>query len=282
MHDVAMRWRLQALVIAALLAMLVVGGAMLFGMGNPAQAQSVPEPPCTTNFCIDKTATPSTATAGEPITFTITQRCPGNGELGCLTSRPIVDTLPPEAGLTNVSLPAACTRDGNTVTCAENRFFTATRPYTLTIVATPTTCGTFTNTASFGGNQSTATATFTVLCRDTRHPRVISTVPTKGATGLGPNANIKATFSEDMLASSINANTFKLFKKGSTTKVGATVSYNPNLDTATLNPNNPLQRGTTYKAIVTNLARDEAGNRLDQRPGISGLQKKVWFFKVSD
>ncbi len=64
MHDVAMRRRPAALVIVALLAMLVVGGVMLFGMSKPAQAQSVSEPPCTTNFCIDKTATPSTVNVG--------------------------------------------------------------------------------------------------------------------------------------------------------------------------------------------------------------------------
>jgi Ca2+-binding RTX toxin-like protein len=39
MHDVSMR-RLQALVIAAAVALLVVSGALLFGMGKPAQAQS--------------------------------------------------------------------------------------------------------------------------------------------------------------------------------------------------------------------------------------------------
>ena len=52
------------------IAVLAVSGAMLVGMSKPAQAQSVPEPPCTTNFCLDKTATPSTATVGKPITFT--------------------------------------------------------------------------------------------------------------------------------------------------------------------------------------------------------------------
>ena len=38
MHDVAMRGRLAALVIAAAVAVLLVGGAMLFGMGKPADA----------------------------------------------------------------------------------------------------------------------------------------------------------------------------------------------------------------------------------------------------
>jgi hypothetical protein len=83
-----------------------------------------------------------------------------------------------------------------------------------------------------------------------------------------------------MRPASINTNTFKLRKKGSTNKMGATVSYNANKDRATLNPNNSLRSGVTYKAVVTTGARDEAGNRLDQKRRVSGLQKKVWFFTV--
>jgi hypothetical protein len=138
----------------------------------------------------------------------------------------------------------------------------------------------------FTDNSGHFTADIAVNHPDRKHPRVISTAPSGGASGVGPLANVKATFSEDMLASSIifggNGGAFKLFKKGSTTEVGATVSYNPNKDTAILNPNNPLKSGTTYKAVVTTAARDEAGNRLDQKPGVPGLQQKVWFFTVSN
>jgi len=146
------------------LAVLLLGVAALLWT-QQAQAQSVPEPPCGQVYCIDKTATPSTATVGEPITFTITQRCPGN-EPVCIAraNNPIVDTLPPELTIVSVA-PAACTTIENTVTCAENRFFTPAQPYTVTIVATPTECGTFTNTASyFVPNNPTRTAqvTFTV------------------------------------------------------------------------------------------------------------------------
>jgi hypothetical protein len=115
---------------------------------------------------------------------------------------------------------------------------------------------------------------------DTKAPRVTSTVPAPGTKRVFAGANIKATFSEDMKPNSINGQTFKLFKKGSTTKVGATVSYNPNKEMALLNPNNSLKSGATYKAVVTTAARDEADNRLDQKPGVSGLQSKVWFFTV--
>jgi Domain of unknown function DUF11 len=145
--------------------------AAALALSGVAQAQSDPEPPCGTavadQYCIDKTATPGTVAVGDQITFTIRQRCPGNPQ-GCLAfaQAPIVDTLP--SGLTDVSYPAACTQSGNTLTCAENRFFTETQPYTLTIVATTTECGEFTNTASyvrrFDGRTFTANATYTVEC----------------------------------------------------------------------------------------------------------------------
>jgi uncharacterized repeat protein (TIGR01451 family) len=166
MHEVAMRRRLAALVIAALLAMLVVGGAMLFGMRKPAQSQETP-PPCNTNFCLDKTATPSTVTVGDQITFTITERCVSPG---CGNSNPLVDTLPSGLSIDSVDAndPAnpgyQCTTSGNTtVTCSGTRSFTPTQPFTLTIVATTTECGSFTNTASNVLDADGAEATFTVV-----------------------------------------------------------------------------------------------------------------------
>ena len=148
------------------IAVLAVSGAMLFGMGKPAQAQSDPEPPCTTNFCIDKTATPNPATVGEPITFTITERCPGS-PAGCISQAPIVDTLPPEAEFTDVSVDDSladyqCSTSENTVTCPAGRFTSPTSLFTLTIVATPTKCGSFTNTASKPTGVA-AQVTFTVV-----------------------------------------------------------------------------------------------------------------------
>jgi hypothetical protein len=118
-------------------------------------------------------------------------------------------------------------------------------------------------------------------------PTVIpnGTVPTANATNVDRTTNVKATFSEDMMASSINGQTFKLFKKGSTTKISATVSYNPTTKTATLNPfgstTTRLARGTTYKAVVTTGAKDLAGNQLDQNPSLDGLQQKKWFFTTT-
>jgi Bacterial Ig-like domain len=123
---------------------------------------------------------------------------------------------------------------------------------------------------------------------DTAPPRVTSTVPSANATGVDPTTNVTATFSEDsvdmdedMDSSTINSQTFKLFKKGSTTKIAAAISYDASTDTATLNPDRDLTRGVTYQVVVTTGAKDMAGNSLDQNSTLSGSQQHKWFFTVS-
>jgi len=113
-------------------------------------------------------------------------------------------------------------------------------------------------------------------------PRVASTLPQANATGVAPGANITATFSEAMMTNSINAATFKLSKAGTTTVIGAGVSYDPTTKKATLNPNLNLRRETKYKAVVTTGATDLAGNKLDQNSSLSGLQQKAWTFTTRD
>src|SRR5829696_10919 len=137
-------------------------------------------------------------------------------------------------------------------------------------------------------DQTPASRNWTITS-DTTAPTVIpnGTVPAADAKQVDRTTNVTATFSEDMMASSINtpATTFKLFKKGSTTKISATVSYDPTTKTATLNPfgstTTRLARGTTYKAVVTTGAKDLAGNQLDQNPTLAGLQQKKWFFTTT-
>jgi dipeptidyl aminopeptidase/acylaminoacyl peptidase len=111
-------------------------------------------------------------------------------------------------------------------------------------------------------------------------PRVTSTSPSAGATGVLPTVNVTATFSEAMRVASIHGQTFKLFRKGSTTKVAASVRYGAVTRKATLDPTNALRRGITYKAVVTTGAKDLAGNNLDQNSTLSGRQQHVWFFTV--
>jgi Bacterial Ig-like domain/Subtilase family len=121
---------------------------------------------------------------------------------------------------------------------------------------------------------------FTFRVIDRKAPNVSSTTPAKNATGVARGANVRATFSEAMQAGSINANTVSLRKKGNSTSVGASVTYDPTANRATLNPRADLQPGATYIATVTTNARDLAGNQLDQDPNTAGNQPKVWSFKV--
>jgi hypothetical protein len=107
---------------------------------------------------------------------------------------------------------------------------------------------------------------------DTTAPTVKRVVPAENATGIAPGTNVSAVFSEAMKLDSINANTFKLYKKGSTTALAAAVTYDAATKRAVLNPSANLQRGATYNAVVTTGVRDLAGNQLGQQ--------KVWFFTV--
>jgi hypothetical protein len=85
-----------------------------------------------------------------------------------------------------------------------------------------------------------------------------------------------------MLASSINANTFKLVRAGTTTAITAAVSYDPKTKKATLDPNANLKLGTKYEAVVSTEAKDLVGNQLDQDSSLTGLQPKQWVFTVSN
>jgi arylsulfatase A-like enzyme len=140
---------------------------------------------------------------------------------------------------------------------------------------------------SGGGCRSAEWATTTPT--DTTAPRVTSTSPTANATGVAPSANITATFSEKMMASSINQTTFKLLKvntDGSTTQItNVSVSLSTDGLKATLDPfgtstTTHLARGAKYKAVVTTGAKDLAGNRLDQNTTTTSLDQKTWSFTV--
>jgi Bacterial Ig-like domain len=141
---------------------------------------------------------------------------------------------------------------------------------THTYTAKATDAGGMTSSAS-----NSVTVTVGTVPLDTTAPTVDSVFPKDGATGVDPTTDVTATFTEDMNASSINGTTFKLFRKGSTTKLAATVSYpDPNSPdyTAKLDPRDSLRSGVTYKAVVSTGAKDVAGNSL--------AQQKAWFFKV--
>jgi hypothetical protein len=110
---------------------------------------------------------------------------------------------------------------------------------------------------------ATFTSTFTTV-PDTTPPTVTGVSPANGATGVNRGANVTATFSEAMTASTITTSTIQL-RNPSNTLIAAAVSYNASTHVATLNPNSNLAATTTYTATVvggSSGVKDSAGNAL--------------------
>jgi Bacterial Ig-like domain len=129
----------------------------------------------------------------------------------------------------------------------------------------------------------------TFVAPDTTAPRVVSVTPGGGASGVGRDADVTATFSEGMDPATISGSTFKLYKVNpdrSRTPLNATVTLletpGPGGLKAELDPfgssTKSLQPSTKYKAVVTTGARDLAGNALDQSPRKGGKQQRAWTF----
>jgi hypothetical protein len=91
-------------------------------------------------------------------------------------------------------------------------------------------------------------------------PRVVSISPPSGATGVSLSAPVVITFSELMNGATINTSTLQLVASGSTTPVGATVSYSGS--TATLQPTVALAYNTTYQVLISGSIADASGNTL--------------------
>jgi hypothetical protein len=127
-------------------------------------------------------------------------------------------------------------------------------------------------------------------------PRVVSTVPPDGATGVGPNANIKAKFSEAMKARSVNERTFYLIE-GHFTYEGlnpnndctigcipvsqvATVPYNAETRTAILEPSARLDPNTKYTAVVEG-GGDGDHLAVKDRGGTPMARDYIWHFTTA-
>lgn len=110
---------------------------------------------------------------------------------------------------------------------------------------------------------------------DLTAPRVASVAPAVGATGVAANADVEAVFTEEVRAISVVGN-LTLVKRGTTTPVEASLTYNPRTSKAALDPAAALEAGANYVATVhggTGGVRDLAGNPL--------ASDKIWSFTVA-
>jgi hypothetical protein len=121
---------------------------------------------------------------------------------------------------------------------------------------------------TFNGGNYWVDVVFTTTppAADTTPPTVISFTPPSGATDVDADANVTATFSEEMDASTINGSSVELRDAGNNLTPAA-VSYNDLTRTVTLNPTNSLTVGTVYTARIRGggadpRVKDIAGNAL--------------------
>lgn len=102
-----------------------------------------------------------------------------------------------------------------------------------------------------GGGGGTTPNTTTL---DTTPPTVSSVSPVHNDTGVKWNAQITATFSEPMTASTITSSTFTV------SGLTGTVIYSGN--TATFTPSANMTSSTAYTAYITTGVKDAAGNSM--------------------
>jgi hypothetical protein len=116
---------------------------------------------------------------------------------------------------------------------------------------------------------------------DATPPTVTRTVPVSGLTCVDPASNVSARFSEELLTSSVNDTTVRLYRKDPAIQVPSSVRYGVMRERAVVDPMEPLEGGVTYRVVVGTHVEDLAGNRLDQNSTKTGLQPKVWSFTTS-
>jgi Bacterial Ig-like domain len=123
-------------------------------------------------------------------------------------------------------------------------------------------------------------------------PRVVSTVPPNGTTGVALDANIKAKFSEAMKERSINTTTFYLYPGHLTyddlngcgpvgcrtpVPVAGTVRYNADNKTAILDPTTALLCNTEYTALIEGTGDGDMVAFKD-RGGTPMASDKIFYF----
>ncbi|MGZ5380066.1 MAG: Ig-like domain-containing protein, partial [Mycobacterium sp.] len=112
---------------------------------------------------------------------------------------------------------------------------------------------------------------------DTTPPTVASTAPIGGATGVGTQSNVTATFSEPIDPMTLGGATFEL-RNGAGAVVTAAVTYEAATLTAMLDPGGPLATGASYTATIRGGSSDP---RVKDTNGNALASDRVWSFTTA-
>jgi hypothetical protein len=97
---------------------------------------------------------------------------------------------------------------------------------------------------------------------DTNPPSVASHYPAPGATGVFLNPSITVTFSENVVAASVDATSCSVTVTATSSQISCTVSYESSTRTATITPVDLLSANTIYTVTITTAVEDLAGNHM--------------------
>lgn len=171
-----------------------------------------------------------------------------------------------------------------TFTADENLEFEATYTATITSSVTDLAGNQLAGNQGSADTESDYTWQFvTGTTVDTTRPRVTITVPT--TTNPGPtdevpvNTGITAVFSEDMLATTINENSFTVTCEEPCISPVGTVNYVVASRSAVFSPEDNLEEDVTYTATIEQTVTDVAGNLLagNQAPA-TNASDYIWAF----
>jgi hypothetical protein len=229
----------------------------------------------------------SFATAAVDVTPpTVTARSPGINASGVSQTANVTVTFSEAMDATTISASTFELRDSlGTLVSSVVSYDATSRVATLNPTPTLNANAVYTATVKGGasgvkdsaGNPLAADVSwsFTTVA-DTTPPTVSAISPAAGTTTVSPTANVTATFSEVMDATTISASTFEL-RDPSGAVVPAVVTYNTSNRVATLNPTPNLSAGLVYTATVRGgltdpRVKDSAGNAL--------AVDRVWTFTI--
>jgi hypothetical protein len=127
--------------------------------------------------------------------------------------------------------------------------------------------------SSFNSTNYWVDVVFNTVSPDNTPPTVTAVSPANGAVGVAVGVNTTATFSEPMMAASINGSTFEL-RDQNNALIPAAVTYDGLTGVATLNPTASLPSGRSFTAT---LLSGPAG--VKDVGGVPMATDRVWFFK---
>jgi hypothetical protein len=111
------------------------------------------------------------------------------------------------------------------------------------------------------GNQDTNIGTIEMVYigADQTRPTVAPGYPASGDEEVLRNTDITATFSENVVAHTVNTSSCTVFIDGTSTQVSCDVDYDSSTDRVTIDPVSDLAENTTYRVTVTTQVEDRAG-----------------------